>query len=165
MTRYTLQLGHAMYFGANVTVEAGTIEEACRRAIEKADETGAWRSTDDASESHVVAIEEDAGQSYPHPFSPIPVPDEYSEHGPPPVVVLTGAAPPGAIRVEGGAVRIRFETPGFAVTTEMSDPQPPTGSKPLITVSRRPDGTPHVSVRGGRARVRVTGWDRPAPVA
>lgn len=163
MTRYALQLGFAVYFGANVAVEADTVEEACRLAIDKADETEAWRSTDHSSDSYVIAIQEDEAPPCPHPVSPIPVPDEYSEHGPPPVVVLTGTPPHGAIAVEGGVVRIRFENPGFAVTTEMSDPQPPTGSKPMITVSRRPDGTPDVAVRGGKARVRVVGWDRPGP--
>lgn len=162
MTAWTLQLGYALHYGATVSVEAGTVEEACRLAIEEADETEAWRSTDHVSDSCVLAIVEGRdGKPWEHPVSPIPVPDEYSEHGPPPVLTLFADTPPGAMRLEGGALRIRFETPDRAVETELTDPPPPPGNKPTVTVSRRADGTPDISVRGGRARIVVTGWDTP----
>ena len=162
MTAYTIQLGHALYYGATVSVEAGTVEEACRRAIDEADNREAWRSTDHVSDSYVLAIVEEAGaEPSEHAVAPIPVPDAYREHGPPPVLTLFGETPPAAMRLEGGTLRIRFETPERAVETEITDPPPPPGSKPTVTVTRRPDGTPDISVRGGTARLIVTGWDAP----
>ena len=45
------------------------------------------------------------------------------------------------------------------MTTELSDPPPPPGNKPVVTVTRQDNGTPGIEVRGGRAIVRVEGWN------
>ena len=83
------------------------------------------------------------------------MPDRFCEHGPPPVVTLSGRVPPGAVRVCGGRVTVRFETEAGTVAAEMRDPPHPPASKPLVTVSVAPDGKPRVEVEGGSARVRI----------
>ena len=63
-------------------------------------------------------------------------------------------------------MRIRFVDDDATVTTEISDPPPPPGNKPLVTVERSANGLPHVTVTGGKARIRMTGWDangKPTP--
>ena len=85
------------------------------------------------------------------------------------VVTLTGAYPPGGIEVTGGTVRIRFagsDPANGTVTMELSDPPPPPANKPLVVIERGPGGAPHVTVAGGKALVRLAGWDgitEPAP--
>ena len=99
----------------------------------------------------------------------IPIPDRFTQNGEPPVVTLTGARPPGGIEVAGGTVRIRFaasDPANGAVTMELSDPPPPPANKPLVVIERGPGGAPHVTVTGGKALVRLAGWDgiaEPAP--
>ena len=99
----------------------------------------------------------------------IPIPDRFTQNGEPPVVTLTGAFPPGGIEVAGGTVRIRFAASDPAngtVTMELSDPPPPPANKPLVVIERGPGGAPHVTVTGGKALVRLAGWDgitEPAP--
>ena len=56
-------------------------------------------------------------------------------------------------------MRIRFAEPAGTVTTEISDPPPPPDVRPLVTVRPRADGAPDVTVTGGKARVRILGWD------
>ena len=49
---------------------------------------------------------------------------------------------------------------------ELSDPPPPPANKPLVVIERGPGGAPHVTVAGGKALVRLAGWDgitEPAP--
>ena len=98
------------------------------------------------------------------PVSALPIPDKFAERGAPPVVTLTGPRPPGRIDVTGGTVRFRFVEDAGTVTTEISDPPPPPGNKPLVTVRRRADGAPDTEVRGGKAIIRVEGWDAPDEV-
>ena len=53
-----------------------------------------------------------------------------------------------------------------AVTMELSYPPPPPANKPLVVIERGPGGAPHVTVIGGKALVRLAGWDgivKPAP--
>ena len=48
----------------------------------------------------------------------------------------------------------------------LSDPPPPPANKPLVVIERDPGGAPHVTVTGGKALVRLAGWDgiaEPAP--
>ena len=71
------------------------------------------------------------------------------------VVTLTGLRPPGGIEVMGGTVRIRFVEDAGTVTTEVTDPPAPPGNKPLVTIGRRADGAPDVTVSGGCARVLI----------
>lgn len=89
----------------------------------------------------------------------LPVPEKFTESGAPPLVTLTGPRPPGGVEVTGGTVRIRFQDNAGTVTTEVSDPPPPPTNKPMVTVTRRADGAPDVSVRGGKAVVSIQGWN------
>lgn len=160
MTWYTVQAGYAAYHYAIVSVEAGSIEDACRAAIEQADAAESWKSSDHVGDVFVAAVCEGTdAMPWSGPVSTLPVPDELSEHGPPPLVILTGPRSPGGVEVMGGTVRLRFVDPAATLTAEVSDPPPPTGSKPLVTVRPRPDGAPHVEVRGGEAIVRLEGWE------
>ena len=164
MTRYDIDLLYDATWGANVAVEADSVEDACRLAIEKADDTEAWKSTDHASDAYVSGILATDSPEPPYGHAtPVPVPEAYTRDGPPPTVTLFGEPPPGPVEVSDGTVRLRFLHPRFAVTSELSDPAPPPGAKPVVTVARRPDGTPDVSVAGGRAHVRIVGWNDPDP--
>ena len=165
MTTYTVQAGYATFLSATVSVEAETLEEACAAAIGEADEGEYWKTIDHVGDPFVWAICEGADRDpWNGPVSALSIPDKFLEHGPPPVVTLTGARPPGGIEVSGGTVRIRFVDDAGTVNTEISDPPPP-GNKPLVTIERGPNGSPQVTIAGGKAMVRLVGWDpigRPA---
>ena len=156
MTRpWTVQVGYNAHHCNTVTVEAGTIEEALEKAIETANEDAAgWRSTDHCPDSFCDAICEGAGAD-PWGEGSLPVPGRFSEYGEPPVVTLAGPVPPGAVRVSGGRVTLRFETESGTIAAEMRDPPHPPANKPLVTVSVGDDGRPRVKVEGGSARVRI----------
>ena len=159
MTRYTVQAGYAVYVYATVSVEADSIEDACRAAIQEADATERWKASDHVGDAFVAAIGEGADACpWSGPVSALPVPDRFSERGTPPLITVIGPGPSGGIDVAGGTVRVRFVEDAGTVTTEISDPPPP-GNKPLVTVRRRADGAPDTEVRGGKAIVRVEGWD------
>ena len=159
MTWFTIQAAYAAYHANTVSVEAETLEEALEKAIEVANQDPNWKSVDHCGATFVDACclgrDEDPwddGKS-------LPVPARFTERGEPPVVTLTGPRPPGGVEVAGGTVRLRFVDDAATVTAEVSDPTPPPGSKPVVTVRPRPDGAPHVDVRGGRAIVYVEGWE------
>ncbi|MDE0050386.1 MAG: hypothetical protein OXO52_11410 [Rhodospirillales bacterium] len=158
MTWFTVQAAYAGYFANTVSVEADTIEEALEKAIEAANQDPNWKGLDHCGPSFVDAccIGRDAD-----PWdrdASLPVPARFTEKGEPPLVTLSGTRPPGGLEVTGGTVRIRFEDGAGTVTTEVSDPPPP-ANKPVVIVRRRPDGAPDIEVRGGKALVRVEGWE------
>ena len=153
---WTIQLAYAAYFGALVTVEAETLEEAIPAAIREADESERWKSTDHAGDPHAVAACEGADEHpWDGPLSALAIPDRFTERGAPPVVTLSGLGRPGSIEVSGGTVRLRFVDDAGTVTTEVSDPPPPPANKPVVTVSLDARGKPHVQVQHGKARVRI----------
>ena len=159
MTWYTVQCGFAAYHANTVSVQADTLEEALEKAIEPANDDPNWKSLDHCGPTHVDACcigrDEDPWDD----DKSLPVPARFTERGEPPVITLTGPRPPGGLEVKGGTVRIRFVDDAATVTTEVSDPPPPPGSKPVVTVRPRPDGAPDIEVRGGKALVRVQGWE------
>ena len=153
---WTIQLGYAAYFGATVTVEAPSLEDAIPLAIREADESERWKNTDHAGDPHVVAACEGADEHpWDGPLSALPIPDRFTERGAPPVVTLTTLGPPGSIEVSGGTVRLRFVERAGTVTAEVTDPPPPPANKPVVTVRRRADGAPDVTVQNGKALVRI----------
>ena len=125
-------------------------------AIRYADDHERWKDTDHASDAFCRAACHGAGA---HPWdgriSALPIPDRFTERGAPPVVTLTALGPPGSIEVSGGTVRLRFVDSAGAVTTEVTDPPPPPGNKPVVTVSLDARGKPHVQVQHGKARVQI----------
>ena len=159
MTWYTVQCGYPAFYANTVTVEADTLDEALEKAIEVANQDPNWKSVDHCGPTHVdtycVGRDEDPWDGN----TSLPVPARFSEKGEPPVVTLTGPRPPGGVEVKGGTVRIRFADRAATVTTEVCDPPPPPGNKPVVIVRRRPDGAPHIEVRGGKALVCVEGWE------
>ena len=159
MTWYTVQASYPAYYANTVSVEAETLEEALEKAIEAANDDPNWKSLDHCGPTHVDACcmgrDEDPWDG----DKSLPVPARFTERGEPPVVTLTGPRPPGSVEVTGGTVRIRFVDEAATVTTEISDPPPPPGSKPVVIVRRRADGSPDIEIRGGKALVRVQGWE------
>ena len=153
--QFTVQCGYPAYFANTVTVEAETLEEALEKAIETANNDEGWRPLDHCGNTHVDAVCEGADRDPWDRDAALPVPDRFTERGEPPLVTLTGPAPPGSVGISGGKVRLRIENGIGTVVSELCDPPPPPGNRPLVTVRRRSDGAPEVAVTGGRARVRI----------
>ena len=152
---WTVQAGYAAWYANTVTVEADTLDEALEKAIEAADEASTgWKVLDHCGDTFVQAVSQGAGVD-PWGEGSLPVPGRFSEHGEPPVVTLAGPVPPGAVRVSGGRVTVRFETEAGTIAAEMRDPAHPPANKPLVTVSVGDGGKPRVEVEGGSARVRI----------
>ncbi len=163
MTWYEIDLLYDLCFGATVCVEAPDVDDACNRAIEEAGELEAWKSRDHASDPYIREILQVDGPAPPYSAcTPLPIPDAYTRDGPPPTVTVSADSPPGSIEISGGTVRLRLVHASFAVTRELTDPPAP-HNKPVVTVTRRPDGKPDITVSNGDALVRVTGWDPPDP--
>ena len=154
---YTVQCGYSTHFANTVTVEAETLEEALDKAIETANADDAWRSTGCCGRTFVDAVCEGADSDPWDPCAALPIPDRFTEQGEPPVVTLTDPGQPGAgaIEVSGGRVLLRFTSRDGTVTSELRDPPHPPANKPLVTVRRRSDGAPDVTVTEGRARIRI----------
>ena len=157
--QFTVQCGFAAYHANTVSVEAETLEEALEKAIEVANQDPNWKSVDHCSSTFVDAYCMGRDEDPWDRDKSLPVPARFTERGEPPVVTLTGPRPPGGVEVTGGTVRIRFVDDAATITTQVSDPPPPPASKPLVTVRPRPDGAPDIEVRGGKALVRVEGWE------
>ena len=155
MTYFTVCCGYASHYRNTVTVEADTLDEALEKAIEQAGDDPHWKSADHCQLKHLSRPWPRVMDADPWGDTTLPVPDHFTEKGEPPVVTLTGLRPPGGIEVAGGAVRIRFIEDAGTVTTEAADPPAPPGNKPLVTVARRADGAPDVTVSSGRARVLI----------
>ena len=159
MTWYTVQASYPAYYANTVSVEADTLEEALEKAIEAANDDPNWKSVDhfgpSSCDACCIGRDEDPWDD----DKSLPVPARFTERGEPPVVTLTGPRPPGGVEVTGGMVRVRFVDPAATVTTEVSDPPPPPGNKPVVIVRRRSDGAPDIEVAGGKAIVRVQGWE------
>ena len=153
---WTVRCGYAARFADSFTVEAETLEEALEKAVENAH---ADRRPDFRCRRIFVDDVWEGADSR-DPDAEWPVPDRFTERGEPPVITLTdpGRAGGGAVEVSRGRVLLRFETPGATLTNELSDPPRPPRNKPLVTIRRRADGAPDVTVTGGRARVRVLGF-------
>ena len=155
MTRpFTVQCTYAGYWAHIVTVEAKTLDAALAQAIETANASDAWRALDHCGATFVDAVVEGADADPWDPEAALPIPDRFTERGAPPVVTLAGPGRPGRIEVAGGAVRLRFVDAAGTVTTEVSD-SAPADNTPIITVRRRADGRPDVTVTEGRARIRI----------
>ena len=153
---WTIELGYTRHWGAIVTVEADSLDEAIPAAIRHADDNERWKDTDHASDPFCLAACQGAdAHPWDGPLSALPIPDRFTARGEPPVVTLAGLRPPGSVEVSGGTVRLRFVDDAGTVTTEVTDPPPPPGNKPVVTVSLDARGKPHVRVQHGKARVRI----------
>lgn len=154
MTAWTVQCRYAAYHARTETVEAGTLEDACTRAVERADAGGGWTALDPhCGPAFVAAVAEGEGAD---PWGPdaVAVPGRFTERGEPPLPTLSGDVSPGTVSVERGAVRLRFERAAGTVEAGVCD-EVPSPSPPLVVVGRRTDGRPAVSVSGGRVRLRI----------
>ena len=119
---WTVQVGYYAHHCNTVTVEADTLGEALEKAVAAANEDGAgWRSTDHCTDSFVDAVCEGANADPWDRGAALPVPGRFSEHGEPPVLTLAGPVPPGAVRISGGRVTVRFETEAGAIATELRE--------------------------------------------
>ena len=92
----------------------------------------------------------------------LPVPGRFTEAGEPPLVVVTGPAPTGGIRVAEGQARICYVRDVGTFTAVLYDRSAHHG-QPLVSVVRRADGAPHVTVVGGKVRVLYYDEEAAAP--
>ena len=163
MPHFTMHLAYADYLDATVTVEAATLEQAFEAAVAKADETQAWDKSDHSGDPFVLAVAEGADAD-PWGADALPVPGRLTEAGEPPLVVVTGPAPSGGIRVAEGRARIRYVREAGTLTADLYDRPAPHHGQPLVSVIRRADGAPHVTVVGGKVRVLYYEEEAVAPV-
>ena len=153
---WTVQVGYAAYWANTVTVEAQTLDEALEQAIETANQSEGWRSTDHCGERFIDAVSPGADADPWNADTALPVPDRFTEQGEPPVVTLTDPSKRGGgVEVSGGRVLLRFRSDAGTVTSELCDPPHPPANKPLVTIRSGPDGRPDVTVTQGRARIRI----------
>ena len=152
MAHFTVHCAYADYLAATVTVEAATLEQAFEAAIAKADETEAWDKSDHSGDPFVLAVAE-GEDADPWGADTLPVPGRFTEAGEPPLVVVTGPAPAGGIRVAEGRARIRYVREAGTFTADLHGEPAPHHGQPLVSVVRRADGAPHVTVVGGKVRV------------
>lgn len=161
MPHFTVVSSYADYLTATVTVEAETLEQAFEPAIAKADETEAWDKSDHSGDPFLLAIAE-GEDADPWGDEALPVPGRFTEAGEPPLVVVTGPAPTGGIRVAEGQARIRYVRDVGTFTAVLYDRSAHHG-QPLVSVVRRADGAPHVTVVGGKVRVLYYDEEAAAP--
>ena len=154
MTAWTVQCRYAAYHARTETIEAETLEDACTRAIARANASDGWTALDHhCGPTFVAAVAEGEGAD---PWGPdaVAVPGRFTERGEPPLLTLSGDDSPGTVSVERGPVRLRIERAAGTVEAGVSG-EAPSPSPPLVVVGRRPDGRPAVSVSGGRVRLRI----------
>ena len=152
MPHFTVACSYADYLTATVTVEAATLEQALEAAIDKADARAAWSKADRSGDPFIAAVAE-GEDADPWGDDALPVPGRFTEAGEPPLVVVTGPAPAGGIRVAEGRARIRYVREAGTFTADLYGEPAPHHGQPLVSVVRRADGAPHVTVVGGKVRV------------
>ena len=151
MPHFTVVCSYADYLTATVTVQAATPEQAFEAAIAKADETETWDKSDHSGNPFILAVAE-GEDADPWGDEALPVPGRFTEAGEPPLVVVTGPAPAGGICDAEGQARIRYVRDVGTFTAVLYDRSAHLG-QPLVSVVRRADGAPHVTVVGGKVRV------------
>ena len=113
---WTAQCSYAGYWSITVTVEAETLDEALDKAIETANQSEGWRSSDHCGDTHVDAVCEGADADPWATDTALPVPDRFTEQGEPPIVTITDPAKPGGgIEVTRGRALMRFRRPGAEI--------------------------------------------------
>ena len=162
MPHFTVVCSHADYLTATVTVEAATPEQAFDAAIDKADETEAWDKSDHSGDPFIAAYAE-GEDADPWGDEALPVPGRFTEAGEPPLVVVTGPASAGGIRVAEGRAHIRYVREAGTFTADLCAEPDRHHGQPLVSVVRRADGAPHVTVVGGKVRVLYYEEEAAAP--
>jgi hypothetical protein len=108
MIRYTVQVGFATYYFHTETVEAETLDRALDKAIEKANETDTWSSTDVCGNTFVDAVAEgDDVDLWRGEIKQLPIPSRFTEKGEGPRVTVTVSG--GVVQdiaIQGGTVRV-----------------------------------------------------------
>lgn len=83
MTRYTVQCGFVEYNACTVVVDAGSIEEACAKAVEEAGNDPHWKRLDHCGDTYVDAVAEgddvDPWATNGSFGSALPIPDRFTE--------------------------------------------------------------------------------------
>ena len=154
--QWTVQCAYSAHWANTVTVEADTLDQALLNAIDAASQDcDGWRSTDHASDTFIDAVAEGADVD-PWGTTRLPVPPEYSEFGPPPVLtILDAGTPQETLQITRGVILFRFKTPHGDITAERSDHLPSPNTRPSVTIRRRPDGAPDIEVTNGDVRVSI----------
>lgn len=83
MTSFTVQCAYVAYYSNTVTVEADTLEEALEKAVEAANESPAWSSSDHCGPTFVEAVAEgdDVDLWNDETIRPLPIPPRFTERG------------------------------------------------------------------------------------
>ena len=154
---FSVQCSFAACFTTVVTVEAEHLEDALAKAIETANSSDDWRSTDHCGPTWVLGACEGHHDDPAASPDTLSIPERFAEDGGLPVVSIGDLRDPNSgIRVTRGRVLLQFDHAEGRVTAET--PALP-NDRPLITIRPRRDGAPDVTITGGNARVRVLGYD------
>lgn len=78
---FTVQCGYVAWYARIEVVEAASVEQACERAIEAANESEAWRSIDDCGPTYVDVVAEGDVDPWSAATPSVPVPLRFAEHG------------------------------------------------------------------------------------
>lgn len=82
MTKFTIQCLYASYYENTRVVDAESVEEACSKAIEEANQNSCWRSLDDVGDTFVSIAVEGAHESCYEPgLAQLELPLRYTEKG------------------------------------------------------------------------------------
>lgn len=83
MTHFTVQLAYAAYYSTTVTVEADDLEQALGLAVESANVSDAWSSSDYSGPTFVEAVAhgEDVDLWVDDAVVQLPVPERFTETG------------------------------------------------------------------------------------
>ena len=157
--RWTVQCACNAHWVNTVTVEAEDLDEALARAVETVNrDADGWKSTDHISDTYVDAVAEGTDCN-PWGKTSLPVPAEYTERGPLPLITFGRAGTPReTMEVTRGRVLFRFRTPHGDITASRPAPASAHDGRPTVIVRRRPDGAPDVEVAEGDARIRILGF-------
>ena len=107
MKTFTVQLAYAAYYSNTVTVEADNLDEALAKAVEVANQSPAWSSSDYSGPTFIEAAAEgdDVDLWMDDAVHQLPVPQHFTEDGDGPRVTIT---------VSGGLVQDVAITDGAA---------------------------------------------------
>jgi hypothetical protein len=85
MTRFTVQCAYAAYYSATATVDADTLDDALDAAVQAANETSAWSSSDHSGATFVEAIAQgdDVDLWLDKAVCQLPIPARFTERGDP----------------------------------------------------------------------------------
>jgi hypothetical protein len=108
MKAFTVQCGYAAYFFRTETVQAASLEEALAKAIEAANKSSGWSSSDVSGNTFIdAAAEGDEVDLWCDEIRQLPIPAAFTEQGvgPNATVTVSGGLVQG-VEIVGGTARV-----------------------------------------------------------